>query len=428
MISRRQPARQTSLRAHNLALVFGEVVDHGPASRAAISAATGLTKASVSSLVNTLIDGRLLTELGPMSRGRTGRPGSVLGLAPDGPVGIGLELNVDYLATVTVDLTGAVLNRELIASDLRVPTVDEVLGDAAAALRRVRDRAPSTVAGIGVAVPGLVDTDRALLRLAPNLGWRDVPVLAEIRGRAGVADLPMQVDNEANLAALAELWCGRHRTPEGGPLTTFVHVSGEVGVGSGIVIRGALFRGARGFGGEIGHLPVRADGPRCRCGAVGCLEQAAGLEAILRAAGPAGGTNPDVSAPDGGRRLGPEAELADLIARAEAGRPEVVEAIGRAGTWLGVAVSSLLNIVDVDAVILGGIYARLASWLRDPLVAELDDRVLTAGWQTPRIHVSRLGADAAVRGAATAAIRSMIADPAPHLARRRSSPADSGTG
>jgi predicted NBD/HSP70 family sugar kinase len=420
---RPQPARQASLRAHNLALVFGEVADRGPASRAAIAAATGLTKASVSSLVDTLIDGHLLTELGPAPQGRIGRPGSVLGLSPDGPVGVGLELNVDYLATTTVGLSGHLLARELIAVDLRGYPVDEVIARAAAVLRRALDQAPAPVAGVGVALPGLVDTDGGLLRLAPNLGWRDVPVLAELRARAGLGDLPLRVDNEANLAALAELWFGEHRTPEGAPLTTFVHVSGEVGVGAGIVVRGELFRGARGFGGEIGHLPVRTDGPRCRCGAVGCLEQAAGLEAILRAAAPEHGPPPD-----GVHDSGPEAGLAGVIHRAETGQPGALQAIRQAGTWLGVAISSLLNVVDVGAVVLGGIYGRLAPWLSEPLTVELGARVLTAGWHPPQVHASGLGADAAVRGAAAAMVRAVIADPADYLAARATSEKAADTG
>lgn len=410
MARRPEPARQTSLRAHNLALVLGEVADHGPISRARIAAATGLTKASVSSLVDALVAGRLLAELGPSPRGTVGRPGSALGLAPDGPVGIGLELNVDYLATTTVSLAGAVVGRELIAEDLRSPSAEDVLDRATSALRRALDRAPSTVAGIGVAVPGLVDTGRELLRLAPNLGWHDVPVLAELRRRVGVDSVPMHLDNEANLAALAELWSGEHRRPDASPLTTFAHVSGEIGVGAGIVVGGQLLRGQRGFSGEIGHLPVRADGPRCRCGALGCLEQAAGLEAILQAAEPVSSLRPD-----GTRPLGPEAGLVSLEARAQAGLPEALKAVEDAGTWLGVAVASLLNVVDVEAVVLGGIYARLAPWLRGPVAAELGRRVLAAGWDPPQVYVSRLGAEAAVRGAASAVVRAVIADPGRYL-------------
>ncbi len=414
MISRRpEPARQNSLRAHNLALVLTEVADAGPVSRARIAAATGLTKASVSSLVDALLAGGLVAELGPNPQGSVGRPGSSLGLAPDGPVGIGLELNVDYLATCTVDLAGEVRGRELIASDLRRAAAGEVLTRAAAAVRRAIERAPSEVAGVTVAVPGLVDAGSEVLRLAPNLGWRDIPVLAELRARGELGDLPLQLDNEANLGALAELWCGGHRAPDGARLSTFVHISGEIGVGAGIVVGGRLFRGARGFSGEIGHLPVRSDGPTCRCGVAGCLEQAAGLEAILRAAEP-----PGPRAPAEVGTLGPEAALAGLVARAEAGQPEAIAAVEQAGQWLGIAIAALLNIVDVGAVVLGGIYARLAPWLRGPVEAALTRRVLSAGWDPPQVYASRLGGEAAVRGAATAVTQDVIADPVRHLAGR----------
>ncbi len=402
---RTEPARQTSLRAHNLALVLGEVADRGPASRAGIAAATGLTKASVSSLVDTLVAGGLLDELGARPLGSVGRPGSWLGLSPGGPVGIGLELNVDYLATCTVDLSGAVVDGDEVGYDLRARDVEEVLDRASAAVRRAVDRAPAAVAGVGVAVPGLVDGAGGLLRLAPNLGWRDVPVPDALRARAGLGELPLRLDNEANLAALAELWCGGQHRPDGGRLTTFVHVSGEIGVGAGIVIDGRLFRGGRGFSGEIGHLPVRADGPECRCGAVGCLEQAAGLEAIVRAAGLQPGSGP-----------APDPPLARVLAAARAGRPETLVALGAAGSWLGVAVASVLNLLDVEAVVLGGIYAALAPWLRGPLEAELANRVLSAGWDPPQVYVSPLGGRAAVRGAATAVVREVIAAPGAYLA------------
>src|SRR4029453_5780923 len=131
-----------------------------------------------------------------------------------------------------------------------------------------------TVAGLAVAVPGPVETDRGRLRLAPNLGWADVPVAEILAGRLAPPGPPVLGDNEAHLAALGELWFGGH---DG--LDDFVHVSGEIGVGAGIVIGGELFRGVRGFAGEVGHVTVEPDGPRCRCGARGCLEQLAGQEA-----------------------------------------------------------------------------------------------------------------------------------------------------
>jgi predicted NBD/HSP70 family sugar kinase len=413
------PARQPSLREHNLALVLHEVAERGPLSRARISAATGLTKATVSTLVESLVSAGLLRELGPDAAVGVGRPGSGLALAP-GPVGIGIEINVDYLATCTVDLTGAVRRRELVAEDFRQLGVPAALSRAASALRAAVDDAAasgSEVAGVTVAVPGLVEASRHLVRLAPNLGWRDVPVLDELSrrwdaGRTAATPLPvnLRLDNEANLAALAELWCGNHRDEDGAPLESFVHVSGEIGVGAAIVLEGRLFVGTRGFSGELGHLPLAPDGPACPCGSRGCLEQYAGQDAVLRAAGLEGTARTTNGRPDG--------PLDDLVALAEAGRPRVLAAIRSAGTALGTGIAVLLNLVDVETVILGGLYARLAPWLLEPVRARLAERVLTAGWAPPRVLVSGLGADGAVRGAATSAVRAVIDDPAAWIAAR----------
>lgn len=402
-----------SLREHNLALVLAEVADHAPISRARIAAATGLTKATVSSLVDTLVGAGLVAELdrAPMA-GAVGRPASPLGLAPPGPVGVGLEINVDYLATCTVDLSGAVCGRSVVAREFRGCPVAEVLDLAGTALARALDAARGAgadVAGLAIAVPGLVETREPVLRVAPNLGWRDVAVLDELRARVRLGGLPLRLDNEANLGALGELWCGGHRGAAGTSLQSFVHVSGEIGIGAGLVVDGRVFRGVRGFSGEIGHLSVGEGGPVCRCGSTGCLEQVAGQEAILRAAGLDGRAGSAHGAGDG--------PLGELVARAVAGEGRAVAAITQAGHRLGTGVAGLLNVIDVDAVVLGGSYARLARWMEGPVEAELARRVLSAPWGAPRVLVSALGSEAAARGAATSIVRNVIADPAGYLAR-----------
>ena len=409
---RSAPARQPSLREHNLALVLGEVVATGELSRARIAAATGLTKATVSTLVDALVSGGLLHELGPAAAVGAGRPGSSLALAA-GPVGIGLEINVDYLATCTVDLSGAVHRRELVAEDFRLSGPAASLARAATALRAAWDDAHAAggvVAGVTVAVPGLVEASRGLVRLAPNLGWRDVEVLEQLRVRAGLPGVAMRLDNEANLAALGELWGGAHRCADGGPLASFVHVSGEIGVGAAIVLDGVLFGGMRGFSGEIGHLPLDREGPPCRCGARGCLEQYAGQEALLQRAGLTRRAQTTTGRPDG--------PVEELLALARAGDPRVVAAIQEAGDALGTGIAVAVNLVDVDTVVLGGLYALLAPWLLEPVERQLRDRVLAAGWDPVRVLVARLGAEGAVRGAAMSVVRSVIDDPAAWIAGR----------
>jgi predicted NBD/HSP70 family sugar kinase len=404
---RATPARQSSLREHNLALLLGQVADGGPASRARLARATGLTKATVSSLVETLLEAHLLAELGRAPQTTVGRPASVLALAPGGPVGVGVEVNVDYVATCTVDLTGAVIARERVVGDLRGLGVPAALDRVAGVLRRALDPpGPARpVAGVAVAVPGLVETGGGRLLVAPNLGWSDVPVLDELRVRTDLpAALDLRLDNEANLAALGELWFG-----DGPELGSYVHVSGEIGIGAGVVVGGELFRGRNGFAGELGHVTVRPDGPVCGCGARGCLEAIAGQEAILRAAGLPPSTGTTLATPAG--------PLARLVERAEAGDERAVDAVRTAGEALGVALAGMVNLFDLDAVLLGGMFALLAPWLREPVQAELAERVLGARWTEPRVEVSRLGWEAAVRGAAGSVVNRIVHNPAEHMRR-----------
>ena len=248
MTASRAPVRQSSVRAHNLALVLQTVANSTDRpSRAAIAALTGLTRATVSALVDDLIAGGLLTEHDPAPRTGAGRPAAGLALNAGGPAGLGLEINVDYLAACVVDLTGSVRHRIVAHGDQRpVSAADSLraLDELAARARAAATAEGLTLAGAALAVPGLV-TAAGLVRVAPNLGWQDVDVPALLPGLAG---LPLIVENEANLAALASADGDR----------TFLYVSGE-----------------------IGHVTVYPDGRPCRCGARGCLEQYAGQEHVV---------------------------------------------------------------------------------------------------------------------------------------------------
>lgn len=385
-----QPAGQHTVRRHNSALVLGTIADSPGISRAGVAARTGLTKATVSSLVDRAIAADLLVEGEPARREGPGRRGTALSLSPAGPHGLGVEIGVDYVATCLVDLTGHVSRQRIRPADNRSQPPNRVLVKVARAIRTAMTDLPVQVGGVGVAVPGLVESATGFLRTAPNLGWRDVDVHDELRGRADLADTPVLVGNEANFAALAELWSGGHED-----LCDFVHVSGEIGIGAGIVMDRTLFEGVGGFGGEIGHLSVDAKGPQCSCGARGCLEALAGQDAILRQAG---------------------AEDVDtLVERLSANDRKATAAVRAAARWLGTALSNVVNLLDVPTVVLGGTYARLEPWLRAPLQDELDRRVISASWSQVRILRSTLGTEAAVRGAASSAVRAIVADPDPFI-------------
>jgi predicted NBD/HSP70 family sugar kinase len=398
--------RQGSLRELNLAVVLRRIAAAArPPSRADLAAETGLTRATVSAVVDDLIAGRLVTEADPAPRTGAGRPARGLVLAADGPAGLGLEVNVDYLAACVVDLAGDVRHHEVHRADLRPVSPADALARLVALATRARAAAEDqglTLAGATLAVPGLVGPD-GLIRLAPNLGWRDVDVpglLAAHPPLTGPVDgvPPLVVDNEANLAALGELHAG-----PAGP-ASFLHISGEVGIGAGIVLDGVLYRGVRGWSGEIGHIPVQPQGRPCRCGGRGCLEQYAGQEAILEAAGLTGADLPADTA---------ATRLADL---AQAGDRAVLTALHDAGTALGVAVAGVVNLLDLDTVVLGGGYAPLAPWLRPAVAAEISGRVLTAAWSPVTVRPAALGAESAAVGGAGSVVRRIIAAPGSWLA------------
>ncbi|WP_116051784.1 ROK family transcriptional regulator [Amycolatopsis palatopharyngis] len=390
------PAGQHTVRRHNSALVLGAIADAPGISRASIAGRTGLTKATVSSLVERMLAAGLVTDSGPARRAGPGRRGAALSLSETGPHGLGVEIGVDYLATCLVDLTGRMRSRLVRETDNRTEPTGRVLSRTARAVRdslREADTLGVRIGGIGIALPGLVESGSGMLRVAPNLGWRDVDVPGELRARLDLPPLPVLPGNEANFAALAELWAGGHAG-----LRDYVHVSGEIGIGAGIVVGAELFEGVRGFGGEIGHFSVDAEGPACSCGSRGCLERLAGQEAVLRRAG----------VPAEGR---PSEQLGELVRRLENDDPAALTATASAGRWLGTALSDVVNLLDVPAVVLGGAYARLHPWLVDALTAELRMRVMSAGFSPVRVVRSTLGAEAAVRGAAGSAVRAIVADP-----------------
>ena len=395
----RAPARQKLLKRHNLALVLREIAHGENPTRAQVAARTGLTKATVSALVEVLREARLVIE-GDPAKGLLGRPGSPLRLNPRGPVGLGIEINVDYVSSCLIDLTGEMHFRHVTASDNRLLDARAILVSAVSNARRTCSEAEAAglqIAGMGTAVPGLVDYNGVLLK-APNvLALQNVPVAELISEMLGIEFQEKHCDNEANLAALAELW---FRQDLG--LQNFVRVSGEIGVGAGIVVGGKLLRGVRGLAGEIGHVVVDPYGRACGCGGRGCLEQIAGQEALLRAA------HLTDHAP------ATEGPAAQLRRQAELGNETTLSALTHAGHGIGVALSALLNIIDVPTVVLGGLYADLAPWLLQPITAELHTRALSHTTATPvDVRISTLGTDASLRGAAARTIQRILDDPAP---------------
>lgn len=386
-------------RERNLARALQAVAGAStPLSRADVAGVLGVTRATASSLVEALITAGVVVESAEPLRNPRGRPGRGLTVATSGPSGLGLEVNVDYLAVALVDLSGTLRCRIITPAEQRGRPVGDVVADLArlaGTARTAGAREGLHMAGAVLAVPGLVSRGDGRLLVAPNLGWEDVSVVQLLAREPSLAGLRLDCDNEANLAALGELSTGASGS-------TFLHVSGEVGVGAGLVVDGVLMRGQHGFGGELGHVSVDPHGPPCRCGGRGCLETYAGQEAILLAAGLMSGVVTTLS----GR---PTAE--QLVNLARAGEPALMAALDQAAEALGAALTTAVNLLDLDTVVLGGIYRDLAPWLVEPVQRYLRTRVVGGQWATPLVRPSVLGADAAVIGAAGEVVRRVLASP-----------------
>lgn len=408
-------ARQSSLRETNLALVAQTAIGAAePMSRAAVAVATSLTRSTVSRLVDDLIAGGLLEEVEPPAVTGPGRPATPLRPARERFGALGLQVNVGYLAARLVDLSGRVVAERVVTADLvgssPSPTLRR-LGDLA---REVLDARPARmrVVGAGLALPGIVDVHADRLLSAPNLGWSEVlPAgdvglgrapeigadrMAEGAAEGGPGPLALRVGNEADLAARAYAQPAPGRQ---GPLSDFVFLSGEVGIGGAIVVGGSAWTGRHGWAGEIGHVCVDPDGPRCRCGSTGCLEQYAGRRAMLSAAG-----LPEAASP------------AELRARAEAGEPRAVAAVAQASRALGIALAGVVNVLDIPTVVLSGHLGQIGDLLAPDLTAALEQRVLSSHWVTPEIAVAPDDVAPGATGAALLELQAVIADPARWIA------------
>lgn len=392
---------QSQMRAANMALILRHLRTYGGRSRARLATETGLSKAAMSSLIADLVARGLVREGSPDRDGSVGRPGLMVSVDGGKVCGIGVEINVDYIALTAVDLAGTVIRESttpIAAASLPVDVVlDRVAGIIGRVLASVRDAGLSVVA-ITVAPPGVIDYEAGSVRFAPNLGWRAVPVLAELRRRLEADVPPIHVENDAKLAAVAEY---ASYAPQG--VEDLLFLTGEVGVGAGIVAGGRLIRGWSGFSGEVGHLPLDPEGRPCNCGRTGCWETIVGLAALLRLA-----ASPGDEVSDPGRPL--EDRLLLLRRRADDGDARTLAALETITGHLAKGLSILVDVLNPKVVVLGGYFAFFADQILDPLDAALAERRMDGG-SSVRLAVSTLGIASASVGGALVAIEDVFTDP-----------------
>lgn len=385
--------RSETVRRANLSAIVRALHEGGPQSRSELVARTGLTRSAIRHLIGELAATGLVVEEGAAHLGTPGRPSPVVRVEPTAGVVVALEISVDSLAVALVGLGGTMFEHERVDRPRGHSSVGDVVADLAGLVANARARRPDVgpVVAVGVAIVGIVRRADGLVCLAPNLGWTDVPLRDEL-AVALKTRLPIAVANEADLGVLAE-----HRRGEAVGVDDVVYLSGEVGVGGGLIVAGRPLAGAAGFGGEVGHVPFDPDGVPCRCGSIGCWETLIGEGALLRHAG----------SPSSGGRAAVDAVLAD----AAAGSPTALAALEHVGRWLGIGLAGLVNILNPRLVVLGGLLGRIHPYISSAVELELDRRALPGPRALVRVAPARIGVDAPLIGAAELALEPLLADP-----------------
>ncbi len=305
---------------------------------------------------------------------------------------IGIDIGGTKIAAGVVDDAGAVLARRSIATEAADPRA--ITAGITKVGLELLGAAPGASA-VGVGAAGLVDVERGVVLSAPNIAWENVHLATMLRDRVG---LPVVVDNDANVAALGEARFGA-----GKGVGDQVMVTVGTGIGGGIVIGGALYRGGLGVGAEIGHMVIQADGPLCACGNRGCFEafasgNAMGRRARERAEDPraaalvdrAGGAEQIT-----GAIVGQAARDGDAFAR---------EILAETGRWLGIGLGSLVNLLDPELIVIAGGAVRDGDLLLEPARASMAEHIVgRPGRKPPPVVPALLGTDAGMIGAAALA-------------------------
>ncbi|MGY5012642.1 ROK family protein [Streptomyces sp. 900105755] len=404
------------IRTANRYEVLRQIIARSPTSRQTLAAATGLSVATVATLVGELLDLRMITEDG-FEDSAGGRPRGLVAVNSVGGALIGVDMAETYVRVELFDLGLNVLARAVEETRPGENRPEQVVGQVAAAVGSVVAQAGvegARVLGVGVSVPGQVDRATGIAEYAPNWDWHDVPLLGLLAEHIAY---PLHLDNPLRASAVAELWFGAARGREDA-----VVVNLGTGVGAGLVLGGGLYRGVSNSAGEWGHTTLVLDGRLCHCGNRGCVETYVGAPGImlnLRELSPRSAL------------LHPEDQTATVGALARGladGDPVAVAVVRDTARYIGAGIANLVNLLNPELVVLSSWVARK---LGEPLLAEVREAVrrhaLGRPFAATEIALSPIPTDPVCLGAATFALEGALQAVGRRGPKRTTGPARSRT-
>jgi glucokinase-like ROK family protein len=405
-MSKKNTADQSFLRELNISTVLRNIHTNAPISRAQLAARTGLNKSTISSLVEELLEFRLIHETGINSIG-TGRPSTMLEINPQAGCIIGVELGVDFVAAALTDFVGNVLWRRSVNADpsaspemILDQTLDLVSNAATASLQT-----GLPLFGIGVATPGMVDLREGILIFAPNLHWHNIPLRKLFSERF---HLRVFIENDANAAAVAEHLFGVARQ-----CSDFIFVFAGVGIGGGLFLNGKLYRGKNGFAGEIGHSPIMTAGVQspCHCGNLGCWETYANQYSIIQRTQARLEVRRASLIPGLMAQQNVPLSISIIKQAADAGDLEAIEAFADAGKAMGQGFATLINFFNPEKIILGGPLSLAGNYLLPAIQDAVIRHSLPVVNQKMEVVLSHFGTDASLIGAISIVVDEVLSHP-----------------
>jgi len=380
---------QHVVKRENKSLILETIKSQFPISRADIANLTGLNKGTVSSLVNDLIEEKLIYESGTGKSSGGRRPVMLLFNRLAG-YSIGIDLGVNYLLGVLTDLEGNICYEERVKfNNLSFDELTEKLFEVIDLLISSTPPSPYGIIGIGIGVPGTVNKNGDVL-LAPNLGWKKVQLREILNDRY---KLPIIVENEANTGAYGEKKFG-----VGKKYNNIIYVSVGIGIGVGLILNGKLYKGNNGLSGEMGHTTININGEQCRCGNIGCWELYASEKALIN----------NANSMDIKPAINKELSLESLMVLAENGDEKTLTLFNQIGDYIGVGINNIINTFNPEQIIIGNRMASAQKWLNESIKARITNQAMAFHQKDLNLNFSELTTHSSALGAIAFTIEHFI--------------------
>lgn len=373
----------------NKRAVLTIIKEFGPLSRTSIAKKARLNKATVSTLVHELLEIDIIKEIG-IGKSTGGRRPILIMINDDSGCIIGVDLQPGHLSILLTNLSNRVIWHKKTPIKINDST-EYIFSQMEDLINKAIENSPETslgILGVGIGVPGIVDYRKSELLIAPNLNWHNLNLKSYFEDKI---NLPIFIDNEANVAALAEQLYGNHINSN-----SLIYISAGTGIGVGLILNGALYRGSKGYSGEFGHMSIERFGLKCPCGNQGCWEMYASEKSFMREIKKDNKYN--------------DKSFSDYMSEDSLKSHEVIGQLNEVGINLGIGISNIINSFNPEVIIIGNTLAQAGNLILNPIIETVESRLINYINHEVDIKLSTLGEESRALGAASMVLSNLLND------------------